>query len=187
MNFNLSTLFNFLNVVVLSKLILAVIIAVYSSTITPNSLSTIVIDIFDNPFIRIAFLCLIAYVSYKDITIGVLLAIAYLITISMVTNKKLGIELQETLKIFRSYKKENLNDENNVQELDQNVNSSNNNLSNEKIVVNEEEYLADQVLETTLTNEQPSPTCINAALKMNDNVNEVQSVNEDDNYSTFSN
>ena len=49
MNFNLSTLFNFLNVVVLSKLILAVIIAVYSSTITPNSLSTVVMDVFDNP------------------------------------------------------------------------------------------------------------------------------------------
>ena len=183
MNFNLSTLSNFLNLVVLSKIILAVIIAVYSSTITPNSLSTVVIDIFDNPFIRIAFLCLIAYVSYKDIMIGVLLAIAYLITVSMVTNKKLGIELQETLKIFRSYKKDNLN-ENNAQELGQNENE---NLSNEKIVVNEEDYLADQVLETTLTTQQPSPTCINAALKMNDNINEVQSVNEEDNYSTFSN
>lgn len=182
MNFNLSNFSNLLNLVVLSKIILAIVIALYSSTITPNSLSTVVIDIFDNPFIRIAFLCLIAYVSYKDITIGVLLAIAYLITISMVTNKKLGIELQETLKIFRSYKKDNLNDENNVQELDQNENSS-----NEKIVVNEEEYLADQVLEATITNQQPSPTCINSALTMNDNVNEVQSVNEDDNYSTFSN
>jgi len=117
------------NKVVMALII--ILIAIYSSVLV-NSLSNFMINLFENKAFKFIIFCIIAYISYSNQTLGIILAIATLVTLQIILN----IKLQSQIKVekFSPIDRHNLNYNNetylnNPLQLEKNLSPSISNLN----------------------------------------------------------
>lgn len=74
--------------------LIVILISIYSSVLV-NSLSDFMINLFENKVFKFIIFCIIAYISYSNQTLGIILAIATLVTLQIILN----INLRNQIKV----------------------------------------------------------------------------------------